>query len=784
MRLISLHIENFGKLQNENISFEPGMNSLLRENGWGKSTTVAFIKAMLYGFPKSDKGERKYYKPWQGGAYGGYLTFETKGKIYRVVRFFGDKESGDSFELRDESTNLPSPDYGSNLGEALFNIGSESFINTVFIRQSECKVSETNDEINARIGNITDGIDLNRYERADKALKELENSLSDRKNSEAGKLEAEAAGLMERIRMNSDAEDTVRSIEKKLNEMKQQQNAVEESIVRMESLARKSRQNEGLLRVREEYDRLTNEVFERKEALNAGGFFDRMVPAEEEIALWQKLSRDYEGACHRLEMYGLTREEKEYLSKLSSLFASDEADGNPDILQEISRLSTECAGKQDFEKRADYTKRMIEDKERMLLSKKKAFGRKPVLLLLFSFLFVGIGVLPVVSTDIKALCDSLELEAYLWTVLFAGIGAILGVAALISGISISRGLKKERAEISLLESELNDYYLKIRSVDDELRAFFVKLGMFYNPERVQASLQELYISSVDYGNLRLKAQSDRTAREQIENLDRELRARILSCVGSCDTDVTLTVERAVIEYDRYKASKLLYEDALKRFKNYERENNIEEALKAETSVESYEKLEADIADLRAAREELTKLIHEELSSLETAQERLTVLSEDREAYKGLKQNLERMAERREYVIKTRELLEKAKENLTGRYMGPLLTAFSKYYRILTGKGAEGFRIDANTNFTLEEKGMDREISSLSLGYRDLIGLCNRLSLAEAMFKGEKPMLVLDDPFVNLDDGNLEGAKKLLKAVSEEYQVIYFTCTGLRDVHFI
>jgi uncharacterized protein YhaN len=48
-----------------------------------------------------------------------------------------------------------------------------------------------------------------------------------------------------------------------------------------------------------------------------------------------------------------------------------------------------------------------------------------------------------------------------------------------------------------------------------------------------------------------------------------------------------------------------------------------------------------------------------------------------------------------------------------------------------------------------------------------------------MYQDEKPMLIMDDPFVNLDDRKIEAAKKLLNYISENYQVLYFTCSEAR-----
>ena len=108
MRLISCHIENFGKLHDCSVDFTEGKNVICEENGWGKSTFAGFIRAMFYGLEGQgkqsvEKNERKRYEPWQGGVFGGRLIFEVKGKQYEVIRTFGAKEE---FELRDAKTNL------------------------------------------------------------------------------------------------------------------------------------------------------------------------------------------------------------------------------------------------------------------------------------------------------------------------------------------------------------------------------------------------------------------------------------------------------------------------------------------------------------------------------------------------------------------------------------------------------------------------------------------------------------------------------------------------------
>ena len=125
-------------------------------------------------------------------------------------------------------------------------------------------------------------------------------------------------------------------------------------------------------------------------------------------------------------------------------------------------------------------------------------------------------------------------------------------------------------------------------------------------------------------------------------------------------------------------------------------------------------------------------------------------------------------------------LTKAKEQFTARYMDPIANGFSKYYQMLTGDTSNAWVIDANINLKMKEQGELRDTRWLSAGYQDLLGVCMRLALVDTMYKEEKPFLILDDPFVNLDAKKVEAGNQLLLDVAKEYQVIYFTCHESRS----
>ena len=58
-------------------------------------------------------------------------------------------------------------------------------------------------------------------------------------------------------------------------------------------------------------------------------------------------------------------------------------------------------------------------------------------------------------------------------------------------------------------------------------------------------------------------------------------------------------------------------------------------------------------------------------------------------------------------------------------------------------------------------------------------LCMRLSLVDALFRGAKPFVILDDPFINLDDRHTKEALRLLHDLAKDRQIIYLTCNSSR-----
>ena len=131
------------------------------------------------------------------------------------------------------------------------------------------------------------------------------------------------------------------------------------------------------------------------------------------------------------------------------------------------------------------------------------------------------------------------------------------------------------------------------------------------------------------------------------------------------------------------------------------------------------------------------------------------------------------------TMKTLALLSQAKDNLANSYVGRVERGFENYANTLMGNQLGDVMVDKDLHLYIDEKGAAREVGSFSAGTIDCIMLCMRLSLVDALFGDEKPFLILDDPFVNLDDEHTKRALEMLDRIAQDHQVVYLVCNTSR-----
>jgi DNA repair exonuclease SbcCD ATPase subunit len=79
-----------------------------------------------------------------------------------------------------------------------------------------------------------------------------------------------------------------------------------------------------------------------------------------------------------------------------------------------------------------------------------------------------------------------------------------------------------------------------------------------------------------------------------------------------------------------------------------------------------------------------------------------------------------------------------------------------------------------------EKGDWVDVRALSQGTLDLVYLAARFGLVRLVTGDRRPPLVLDDPFVTLDDDRARRALEILREIARDFQVIYLTTSDRYD----
>ena len=124
---------------------------------------------------------------------------------------------------------------------------------------------------------------------------------------------------------------------------------------------------------------------------------------------------------------------------------------------------------------------------------------------------------------------------------------------------------------------------------------------------------------------------------------------------------------------------------------------------------------------------------------------------------------------------TADYMQRAYDSLRASSLSLMQKGLQHYAALVTGNEAGALHIDADFTVTADVAGQLRAYGHFSRGQKDIFDICTRLALCDALFVQEKPFLVLDDPFANLDDANLARARVLLERLAEDRQILYLAC---------
>lgn len=191
------HIEaTFGKLEHRSLSFSKGLNIIEAPNESGKSTLLAFLRVMLYGFPPRERGamaDKTRYAPWSLSPMRGTLALTCQKGDITLQRDTARANSpmGCFSAVYTGSGEAVDGLTATDCGETLLGVPCEVYERSAFIRQSSLTV-DASAELERRIAAlITTGEEGQSFSEASTALKKQLNARKYNKSGRIPALEAE-----------------------------------------------------------------------------------------------------------------------------------------------------------------------------------------------------------------------------------------------------------------------------------------------------------------------------------------------------------------------------------------------------------------------------------------------------------------------------------------------------------------------------------------------------------------------------------------------------------------
>lgn len=745
MKLLSLHIENYGKISKTDYAFNDGVTSFCEENGFGKTTLASFIKAMFYGLDPyrvnaKDFCERQHFYPFGGGAFGGNLTFSMDGKTYKIERFFGEK-SDTQDELKVYCNGTLTGELGTDIGKSVFGIDRESFERTAFITAADAEISSTTG-INAKLNNFLDGtadIDL------DKAVKLLETESKRYKKSRAGQdlITAEKSAIEKLDFAITNAKNTQAALTEKYNKFE----ALGTQISALEARVISAQTQNVVLKDWEHYDYLSKKAAAAKEdgdklaAAFAGG-----VPSEGELSEIERkinLVSSLEAEIKVAESRSADEKGAKLKQKFSAYLPSE---------SEVNSIGEKVEAYKAAEKRYEETPAFIAEVQTKLKPKTRY-----ALIALVAGALIALGGVALIFVNLIA-------------------GIILTVAGGLTLILCGfLWLDKKNLSDSVIQTENPEKQRARKEADglsDAVKAFLLPYG-YSSGNGIIFDFAQIKEDITYYGNMLAEEEKARASvaakTDEKANCARGI-ADFFKQFGLEGENYlgNLTRLRSAINELKVRGQDAeRYADEARRFKE---EKNL--VSRPEGSAEDVDGLNRQLNKLRGDRTDLNREICEDEYICEQLDSFESQKSEREEKLKAYKKKYE-------LLTSAVGFLKKAEQNLKDKYVKPVKDEFVRYSALLEKTLGEKIEMNKDFEVSFERDGKLRGDRHLSAGQRSICALCFRLALIKNMYAAEPPFLILDDPFVNLDGAHLEKVKSVIAELSADMQIIYFSCHDSR-----
>ena len=788
--------------------------------------------------------ERKRALPFDGSPCGGSLDFEWQGNQYSIERSFIGKTPKDD-TLICYKNGIETKELGEIPGNVVFGLDLDSFNRTIFISPTDLKISSSetlNAKMSHFVEGSSDGCD---FSSVKESLEELKKKYKPQKNAETKGLLAIETSKINDLEMQetnlSNMKAAMPAKYEKLQELDKNISINQEKTKKavshnalIKSWENYDREKEkidekekeiqqlkekyplGMISLAEEtsmkslleqykldgnsYANLKLSITEKEEYDNLKLRFEEDVPTSSFLNELQELVLAYSNEKSK-EPLKLSLEE----SSLIRLF-----DGRKVNLEGLEkRMATYRSLKKEYDKEPDQISVPTEQKK-ISLKTPLIFGLS--LFILFSVMAILLGIfihpgcyslfaLSVVSLLIPAVYYFNEKKKRVTMPTSENQPNLrkkeMGENLTELKINLSSTFKAFAVDENELEGSFAlfkakyDSYLKTLQHEKDLNQTNEENRLSYlaKEKTLQEYFSRYHYKGNDYANLLMNLSSDAKKylsyvqkEKQIEEQRKELENKI--------HEEGEKIKELVQKYNMGDPNSYLNQlpidrNALQNKENELRKQKEDLALFKEKEHLTERPSSLEGIDLNALSKELEKAINDRQtlsSQIEEDERNISSLEDEVSSLPEEKDNLAKLKKDYEIVLKTLKALTDAEESLKRRYISPVENQFKKYSQSLENALGEEIEMDTDFNVSFIRDGKRSGAEYLSSGEMTLCALAYRLAITDNIFEGkEKPFLILDDIFADLDETHIHMAKKFMESLSQNEQILYFTCHPSRDM---
>ncbi len=760
MKITEIYISAFGGIKDLTLKLDGNLNVIYGENENGKTTVMAFIKAVFYGTGKKtqdiESSPRVRYAPFDGSSMGGRIYYVKDGKRYCIERQFLKSDSTDKITLTDMDTGETFAET-SDIGFKVFGIGADAFSGSMFIGADKSGLINTtaSGELNSKLSSLAlTGDENTSYQLVEDRIVSAKEKLVS-KSGRTGSLvkkKAEFSELSERL--NKAQDDAKR---------------------KAEIVALKEKYNNEGLEIAKKYEKI-KQLTDRKDD----------IKNTEKIKKYLALKAELDEINKTLTAPNGTVVDSAFVSKIKFCMAKISAQKEKcetvktDIaqieksLQMSENMSSEEARKKLEYKKADAEKanaeyseilKMSEDLKKETESKTNELETAKTAKKKFNPVLFVLGlVFAVTGVAAGAVINPLFFVS-------AGAGLVLFALSFVFKPADLSRMQKLSSEINEINAKRTDISIKLSETSAKLNAANSEINMLIGVINADENLKKQRAEELESKRTKLSEEE-----EKLNVLQEEFKT--LAC--GMDTE-NINLDELEKNAETQKAKKLelnilskdlgniSYREAEKKLQNTENSNE-------------YENIDFDAA------EKQKELLGEKMTELK---QKITALdTELKTSFRGFVEPeiiereisalSEKIAQGEEFVCAcdaALEVLSSSFADVRRGYGSVLDDKMKEYFSLLTDGKYKNASVDKSFGIRVEEKdvfGM-HETAYLSTGTAEQAYLSLRLAICNLISESESVPVMLDDALSNYDDKRTDKALEFLNDFAKENQVILFTC---------